>query len=615
MFKRVRKGWKRFEDWANEDDSAPKSTTQTNETEPGATAEPTTSTQPLAQIQLPTEAQPSTAAGPVTVDVPEPEAESYCYTNKTTTSPYQYTPLSSTIKSAIRVLTLLPGRADADIECQLIELDLENPWTDDEEGFEALSYVWGDMTDTTPIQIDGATIEIGRSLRSALLHLRFLHKARILWVDAVCINQEDLDERNSQVMLMGDIYSKAARTLVWLGCPCCSLGLLNTSRLSYHQGKWSEQLTAIEPIFEAIEILGEEARKLVEKGREAVPKQGEMGEDGTKTYDRIRKLDPKWDHIFLENPWWSRIWTLQEIVLAKEARLCMYTKEVDWNLLCDAIPYYTALGFTKFSEIYAGNKTNSGVEPLNMVTAIRKARQPGSELVTGDVGDELLQYLASSHWRDCKMPQDKIFALMGLFNKERDVGIEVQYRFDVGDVYRRATKALLQRSGNLDALGFCYPYKIPRVAGLPSWVPDWGSAGNLAPPLMNDAKGKPRTTRASRGLRSNPRWEDDDRTLVVGGHIIDTITKVGRVQVPPRHDDRNEGSLDHVLNDPTMIAEADKFPGRWEDLDPDRPIRHFMSSWWRGMKLAVPYLAKGSVPNNSSFSSQSQVKSIQFNSS
>ncbi|KAK0666611.1 heterokaryon incompatibility protein-domain-containing protein [Cercophora samala] len=584
MFKKLHNGWKRFEDWANEDDSAPKSTAQTSEV--GAPA-PT---------QISTEDPLSNQAESITQDVPESRAEAYCYTNKTTTSPYKYTPLPSTSKSTIRVLTLLPGDADHDIECQLNELDLNSPRTDDEEnkGFEALSYVWGDISNKTPIQIDGATIKIGRSLRSALLHLRYLDKPRILWTDAVCINQEDKNEPNSQVPLMGEIYTKAARTLVWLGCPCCLLGALDTDRLTYFQGKWPEQQAAIGPLFEAIKILGNEARKLAEEGREVVPKQGDKDEDGT-TYDKIQKLKPKWNLILLENSWWTRIWTLQEIVLAKEARLCMYNQELDWDLLCDALPYYTALGFADFSEIYAGSKANSGVEPLNLVNSIREARQPGSELVTGEVGDELLHYLASSHWRDGKEPHDKIYALLGLFNKGRDLGIKVDYRLDPGDVYRSATKALLQRSGNLDALGFCYPFEHRKVANLPSWIPDWGSAGNLALPLMNDAKGNPRTTHASKRLRSNPRWENNDKTLILDGHIIDTISKIGSAQVPPRHDDRNEGSLDHMLNDPTMIAEAESFPERWEDLDPDRPIRHLVSSWWKGMKMAVPYLGKAAL--------------------
>ncbi|KAK4647376.1 uncharacterized protein QC761_0000320 [Podospora bellae-mahoneyi] len=573
MFKRLQDRWKRFEEWVDEDDV------------PGATP----------QTESPSQTPPTTQleAQPVADDEPEPDlAEAYCYTNETTTSPYTYTPLSPTIKSAIRVLTLLPGRADADIECQLIELDLNNPWTDDDEGFEALSYVWGDITDTTPIQIDGATIQIGRSLRSALLHLRYFNKPRILWVDAVCINQEDMDERNSQVMLMGEIYSKAARTLVWLGCPCCLLSVLGRSRGVYQQGQWEKQLVAIGPLFQSIEILGTEARKLAEEGREVVPKKGEIDEDGKTTYDKIRKLDPQWNFIFRENSWWTRIWTLQEIVLAKEARLCMYDQEVDWDLLVDAMPYYSALGFNKFTVIYAGTKTNTGLEPFNMVNAMREAREPGSDLVTGDVGDEFLYYLSLSHWRDCGVAHDKIYALLGLFSQESDVGIEVDYRSDAEDVYRSATKALLQQSKSLDALGFCYPYKIPRVSGLPSWLPDWGSAGNLAMPLMNDAKGELRATHASRGLPTKLRWEDDDRTLVVDGHIIDAITKLSSIQVSPAHDDRNEGSLDHMLNDPVMHAEADKSPQTWDELDPDRPIRHLLSSWTRGAKLGASFLSK-----------------------
>ncbi|KAL2168568.1 hypothetical protein VTG60DRAFT_7173 [Thermothelomyces hinnuleus] len=77
--------------------------------------------------------------------------------------------------------------------------------------------VWGDPSQKSPIQVNGHTLLIGKNLRSALLNLRLVDKARVIWADAIYINQEDADERAQQVGLMGDIYRRASRTVIWLG--------------------------------------------------------------------------------------------------------------------------------------------------------------------------------------------------------------------------------------------------------------------------------------------------------------------------------------------------------------------------------------------------------------
>ncbi|KAF2461212.1 heterokaryon incompatibility, partial [Lineolata rhizophorae] len=83
--------------------------------------------------------------------------------------------------------------------------------------YEALSYTWGDALDRHSIACEGKTIRVTANLLSALQHLRQPDVTRILWVDAVCINQGNIAERDAQVRMMGDIYRMAARVLVWLG--------------------------------------------------------------------------------------------------------------------------------------------------------------------------------------------------------------------------------------------------------------------------------------------------------------------------------------------------------------------------------------------------------------
>ena len=113
-------------------------------------------------------------------------------------------------RSQISVLVLLPGACEDTIRCELSVEPLETK-------FEALSYVWGDAKDKQAIEVEEQTMMVIKNLEQALRHVLHLHEVRQLWVDAVCINQQDLDERNHQVWTMDEIYRGAERVVVWLG--------------------------------------------------------------------------------------------------------------------------------------------------------------------------------------------------------------------------------------------------------------------------------------------------------------------------------------------------------------------------------------------------------------
>lgn len=83
--------------------------------------------------------------------------------------------------------------------------------------YEALSYVWGSSETPCSIFVNGLSIRIGYNLYVALRHLRSRHRRKLLWVDALCINQGDDVEKATQVAQMASIYSKAWRTVIWLG--------------------------------------------------------------------------------------------------------------------------------------------------------------------------------------------------------------------------------------------------------------------------------------------------------------------------------------------------------------------------------------------------------------
>jgi len=141
---------------------------------------------------------------------PVPYAAVAMAENAASRARYQHRQLQNT--DSIRVLHLLPGAFDDDINVELAEVTLSRS-----PPYEALSYVWGSPTPTDPISCHGEDILVTANCISAMRHLRHKKKPRTLWIDAICIDQSLMDERNHQVGLMGDIYSKAKRVVIWLG--------------------------------------------------------------------------------------------------------------------------------------------------------------------------------------------------------------------------------------------------------------------------------------------------------------------------------------------------------------------------------------------------------------
>jgi hypothetical protein len=189
---------------------------------------------------------------------------------------FKYKPLDTSVDS-IRLLILhgAPSQ-DSALSCSLYHTNFaESPY------YEALSYEWGSPASTKPLQIEGARLLIGENLHEALVHLRVMEDCT-LWIDAICINQDDLTEKQYQVGLMDFIYHRAERVLVWLGVPMPEL---------------------------------------------IIPDDYERG-----VYDRE---DPRKDlKIFCtwscNHTYWSRVWIVQEIALARNLTVCIGKHELSW---------------------------------------------------------------------------------------------------------------------------------------------------------------------------------------------------------------------------------------------------------------------------------------------
>lgn len=128
----------------------------------------------------------------------------------TSLSRYQHTPFED--ETSIRLLLLKTGNFDDDINIELTVVSLSDP-----PPYRALSYVWGPPPHVAPILCYGKDLLVSESCVAALRRLRSTTIEEVLWIDAICINQISMKEREQQMKLMGDVYSNASTTCIWLG--------------------------------------------------------------------------------------------------------------------------------------------------------------------------------------------------------------------------------------------------------------------------------------------------------------------------------------------------------------------------------------------------------------
>ncbi|KAH6651851.1 heterokaryon incompatibility protein-domain-containing protein, partial [Truncatella angustata] len=220
-------------------------------------------------------------------------------------SEFPYTPLNAAEKS-IRILRIQMGYWRDDIVCFLVE-----SYASQEEGFgyNALSYTWGGLEHTLDgvehpphIFLDWHKFEVGENLYWAIQYIRRADKDVYLWVDAICINQEDEQEKGHQVKQMGEIYSAAEEVFIWLGPSNDDIGVL------------MEWITSIDVQATEAQAIGnnEDWISLCSRFMDVRP-------DKPSQISRSRQIGALTE--LLGRPWFNRVWILQEVAKARTAKI------------------------------------------------------------------------------------------------------------------------------------------------------------------------------------------------------------------------------------------------------------------------------------------------------
>ena len=360
--------------------------------------------------------------------------------------PYQYQPLDEKAHN-IRLMTLLPGNFSSEVRVLLTITPFEK---DHPPVFDALSYVWGDSSTPKNIFIGTSgdtTLAVTSNLSQALPYLRYKKQERILWIDAICVDQQNLKERGQQVARMGDIFTLADKVIVWLGPEDKEVirGLKVLRQLSSHiEVDWAtynaKHTATVHAIWASL------TGKLFFGGH---------------TVNAMTKL--------FSYPWFGRLWVWQEIRLANSrATVVCGTYAIPWITFRKAAFWL----YYKSPELLY-KRLNHGHTLLNRISNVIKASDTSS---TYDLG-ELTRVTKDC---ECSDPRDRVYAVMNLVTRpERGLRIEADYTKTVCEVYQQAAIEWLKSSHTLGLLFYCrlkdHGESTPTQIKSPSWVPDWSS--------------------------------------------------------------------------------------------------------------------------------------------
>ena len=323
-----------------------------------------------------------------------------------------------------------------------IKATLITTYLDTAPAFEAISYTWGDSTTTHQLLIGGQAMPITRSAASVISHLASPWRTRLLWLDAVCVDQSSNPDKTTQVRIMPAIYSRASRVIVWLGdAPDAKIAFdfIHELRLWHTNGPKDEG----------------DAFNSVRQAPDEHPK-----------YCSLRRL--------LGNPYWSRVWIVQEVVLARVVHVNYGERWIDWSLLAGVV---AALLNNEKGSLWENIALVEGlavlpVHGLQKILAIATARRA---YITKGLS---LPGILGRFWKSkATLAVDRVFALQGISAATDGLAVEPDYSMSKLDVFEAATvhafrsdKPFLLPSIACEARTASKPEHVNEC--WPSWVPD-----------------------------------------------------------------------------------------------------------------------------------------------
>ncbi|KAK0665478.1 heterokaryon incompatibility protein-domain-containing protein [Cercophora samala] len=512
-------------------------------------------------------------------------------------SEYPYRPLNLPYET--RILTVFSGRHHDPLLASISHMSLSEP---SEKPYDALSYCWSrgvSLSKTSPmddiittavvgqhedgseisisdalplaemldhptygqfhlelggvlppgtIMIDGIQVVVGGELHRALKTMRRVDEDLKIWVDAVCIDQQNTDERSRHVRAMGEIYAGAETVRVWLGedSGFRVMPFLNTIYL----------MTDILIDIKAPDEMGNLIGALHDVQRRFI------------RHPRSRELD--WDMIaeFFNRSWWHRTWVMQEIAYARQAMLYAGNNAFGWDFF---VPVIRVLKSFKLDSPMNGHW---GWKAVSIMSNLRDEQQSALD----DASYEpcgVLTVLEEMRGFQSTLPVDKVYGVLNLTDHKDKIGVD--YNKPPEEVFTQLVISFLE-AGTLEILSHCVTISDnePSNLGLPSWVPDWTRPGYVEPFCI-------------RGLEANAcggashdeaiyRVSPDQRVLRIQGRVLDRIAIIDTVrQIPPpgaaRYDRGWKGrSEESPANASASVQERNEMYKELDETDTRRSV-------------------------------------------
>jgi hypothetical protein len=355
----------------------------------------------------------------------------------------------------------------------------------DRPHYKALSYVWGDLQNKRSIAVDRQSLEIPRSLFAGLQRLRSKKETVTIWVDAICINQFDVDERSQQVRFMGDIYSSAQEVLIWLGYGGKSEAPKDQPQIYRWTGEDTD-MQIVDAYFDQIRPQSNEDNdtedivgafvylRLRAKGKHI---------DELPFFDvNEKRLQPRqtWPAVIRaldtlrSNPWWRRIWVVQETVLAREATVIYSHVTVPWNILARAARTSATQHNSCCSGFYQMLSVADEIVLVKVRRVILADIEPMRTLRAEGERLSLWRLMFGTRLREATDVRDKVYGLLGLVsNWQGQPALLADYSVSPKEVF---IKAIISHIESTSSLQIIMGTIRNDVFDTPSWITQKGYA-------------------------------------------------------------------------------------------------------------------------------------------
>lgn len=549
---------------------------------------------------------------------------------------FQHPPLLDGSRT-IRILELLPSA----LKWSGIQTSLRAVPLDHIPIYEALSYTWGTEPPIHRIFCNGQNFAIRPNLFHALRRLRYRTKPRLLWIDAICIDQDNADEKNLQIPLMRSIYMSASQVLVWLGEEANdsskAMALMhklskideddfgeNSRALLFREPSgsiympaclknWLEELVDddsdlyedededldLKSILAALPTAAGNLTTMAAKSVLGIfapedPQSATSSDDDSSLVGINRLSDvylpPRgygaWKALreLINRPWFSRIWVIQEVVVAKKAIVICGKDVLPWKVVKAAAEAMMAASFP--DEV--GGRSWMNIVAISGAVRVHRGERsmkPAIEIRSGIIcvsqeedtdavkSHELLNLLMCTLHTDATNPRDKIYGLFGLIESSMPP-IKVDYRVQVEDLYRDVARFLILEDNNLVLLQMHGSKR--KYRSLPSWVPDWSVPRNFASTLVS-SEDLERHGDIDIDVRAAIRESDNPDELILGAKRLDVVGRTGIAVKQYSGKDDMMRSMEVALKD--WIAMVSSVP----EIKSRAPGEAKAESFWRAI--------------------------------